>query len=310
VDQARALYPELDNFRGAIDWLIASGDVERELRLATHAFWCLWTRSSLRELHGWLASALERAANADAYLRAEALGAAALAAANLGEAEIGRAHARESLVLARERGDKRQIEWALRVLSFDEPDLDERRRLLHECERLLRELGNDSGLGWVTYLRGMTFVEEGSYDQAREALEQAVALFRETGRRWEETNAEIAVGYVLVTAHRYSEARPLLKRALAEAVDLASPGSITDALVLLSAVRMEADVTAATRLLAGVKAIVEESGRELDPRVEGQVLETTQQSARQRLGQRFDTEWEAGTALTLEEAVELALDDD
>jgi len=310
VNQARGLYPELDNFRGALDWLIASGDVERELRLATLAFWCLWTRSSLRELGGWLASALERAADADAYLRGEALGAVALAAANLGETENARAYARESLALARERDDKRQIEWALRVLSFDEPDLDERRRLLRECERLLRELGNDAGLAWVTYLRGMTYVDEGSFDRARETLEQAAALFREVGRQWEEMNAEIAAGYVLVAADRHAEARPLLKRVLAEAVDIASPGSIMQALVLLAAVRMEADAASATRLLAGVRTIAEESGRELDPLVEGELLETTERSARQRLGQRFDAEWEAGSGLRLEETVALALDDE
>jgi tetratricopeptide (TPR) repeat protein len=226
VEQARELYPELDNLRHALDWLVASGDVDRELGLATRAFWCLWTRSSLPEMRGWLASALERAANADAHLRGEALGAAALAASNLGEAEVARAYARESLALARERDDKRQIEWALRVLSFDEPDLDERRRLLHECERLLRELGNDAGLGWVTLLRGMTFVDEGSFDMARETLEQAAALFRELGRRWDATNAEICVGYTLVVAGRHAEARPLLEGALANALDLASPASI------------------------------------------------------------------------------------
>jgi predicted ATPase/class 3 adenylate cyclase len=310
VDLARGLYQELDNFRGALDWLIASADVEQQLQLATGAFWCLWTRASLRELHGWLASALERAANADAYLRGEALGAAALAAANLGEAEVARAYARESLALARERDDKRQIEWALRVLSFDEPDLDERRRLLQECERLLRELGNDAGLAWVTYLRGMTFVDEGRFNQARETLEQAAALFREIGRKWEETNVEIAAGYALVAADRHAEAQPLLRRALADAVDVASPGSIMDALVLLAAVRMEVDAAGATRLLAGVRTIADESGRELDPRFEGQLLETTERSARQRLGQRFDAEWKAGSALRLEEAVALALDDE
>jgi predicted ATPase/class 3 adenylate cyclase len=307
VDQARELYPELDNFRRALDWLVASGDVERELRLATGAFWCLWTRSSLRELHGLLASALERAASAGPHLRGEALGAAALAAANRGEAEVARAYARESLALARERDDKRQIEWALRVLSFDEPDLDERRRLLHECERLLRELGNDAGLAWVTFLRGMTFVDEGSFDAARETLEQASALFRELGRRWEATNAEITVGYTLVVAGRHAEARPLLEGALANAVDLASPGSIMVALVLLATVRMEADAAAATRLLAGVRTFADEKGRELDPRYEGRLLETTERSARERLGQRFEAEWEAGSGLTLDETVALAL---
>jgi predicted ATPase/class 3 adenylate cyclase len=307
VEQGRRLYPELDNFRRALGWLAASGDVERELRLATSAFWCLWTRTSLREFHGSLASALGRAAGADAYLRAEALGAAALAAANLGEADVARAYARESLGLARKRDDKRQIEWALRVLSFDEPDLNERRRLLHECERLLRELGNDAGLGWVTFLRGMTFIDEGSFDPARETLEQAAALFSALGRRWEATNAEIAAGYALVAADRHAEARPILEAGLATAVEIASPGSIMEALVLLAAVRMEADAAAATRLLAAIRTIADETGRELDPRFEGRVLETNERRARERLGQRFEAEWEAGSGLTLEEAVALAL---
>ena len=223
AEQARGLYPELDNFRGALDWLVASGDAERELRLATGAFWCLWTRSSLRELQGWLASALERAANADAHLRGEALGAAALAAGIWVRPRSPGLTLVRDLALARERDDKRQIEWALRVLSFDEPDLDERRRLLNECERLLRELGNDAGLGWVTLLRGMTFLDEGSFDAARETLEQAAALFRELGRRWEATNAEITVGYTLVVAGRHAEARPLLEGTLANAVDLRLP---------------------------------------------------------------------------------------
>src|SRR5262249_52024355 len=147
-----------------------------------------------------------------------------------------RAYARESLALARQWDDKRQIEWALRVLSFDEPDLDERRRLLHECESLLRELGNDAGLGWVTYLRGMTFVDEGSFETAQETLEQAAALFRALGRRWDATNAEIAAGYALVSADRHAEARPILGDALASAVELGSPASIMEALVLLAAV--------------------------------------------------------------------------
>jgi predicted ATPase/class 3 adenylate cyclase len=308
VGHGPRLYMELDNFRRALAWLVASGDVERELRLATGAFWCLWTRASLRELHGWLAFALERAADADAYLRADALGAAALAAANQGESEVARAYARESLALARQWGDKRQIEWALRVLSFDEPDLDERRRLLQECERLLRELGNDAGLGWVTFLRGLTFVIEGHFDSARETLEQAAALFRDLGRQWEATNADIAIGYALVAADRHADARPILQGALATGVEIKSPGSIIEALVLLAAVRMEADAPAATRLLAAVRTIADETGRELDPRFEGDVLEKRQRYAREQLGQRFEEEWKAGSRLTLEEAVALALD--
>ena len=131
-DAGSDLIPELDNIRSALGWLVAAGDVEQQLRFATAAFWCLWTRVSLRELKAWLEAALERANGVDDGVRADALGAVALAASNLGEIQLAGRYASESLAPARERNDTRQIEWALRVLSFNEPDVEERRRLLHE----------------------------------------------------------------------------------------------------------------------------------------------------------------------------------
>jgi hypothetical protein len=83
-----------------------------------------------------------------------------------------------------------------------------------------------------------------------------------------------------------------------------------EALVLLATVRMEADVAGATRLLAAVRTIADATGRELDPRFEGGVLETRERWARERLGPRFAAEWDAGSSLTLEEAVALALDEE
>ena len=306
TEQGRALYPELNNIRRSLDWLISIGDTERELRLATGAFWCLWTRASLRELYGWLTSALGRSAATDAFLVGEGLGAAALAASNLGEAEVARAYANQSLTLARERQDKRQIEWALRVLSFDEPDLDERRRLLDECERLLRELGNEAGLGWVTYLRGMTFIEERNLGRAREALKAAADIFRRLGRRWEAVNAELDAGYALVTAGESAEALPLMKGVLVEAIEIGSPTQIIKALILLAAIEMEVDAPVATRLLAKALTISDEEGSEPDARFEGRLVKKIEQSVRARLGQRFEAEWEAGSSLTLAEAVALA----
>jgi tetratricopeptide (TPR) repeat protein len=303
VPEAGTLHPELANIRAALGWLVASGDAEREARLATAAFWGLWTRASLREMKAWLVSALQHS-SLEPGLRADLLGAAALAAANLGESEA-RAYARESLALARARDDKRQIEWALRVLSFDEPDFEERRRLLQECERLLRELGNEAGLGWVTFMRGATFLDEGAFDQARQTLEQAAAVFDGLGRRWEATNAEIAAGYALAAADRPGAVRPIVEDALATGVEFDSPAIIVGALVLAAAVRVESDPAAAARLLARTRVIADETGTGLD-RLSMDVFETTETSARKQLGGRFEAEWEAGQVKSLDEAVALA----
>jgi predicted ATPase/class 3 adenylate cyclase len=305
-ERGRALYPEVSNIRRALDWLAASGDAERHVRLAVRGFWCLWTRASQRELYGWLTSALERSDLADAHLRTQALGAAAMAASNLGYAEAGRAYANQALTLARDQEDKRQIEWALRVLSFDEPDLVERRRLLDECERLLREIGSEAGLGWVMYLRGFTFIQEQDPDRARETLEEAAALFRRLGRRWEAVNAELDVGFALISADRGVEALPLMKAALVEAVDLETRPEIIKALIFLAAIGVGPDAVTATRLLAKARSIADEEGFEPDPRSEGRLVEPTEQSARARLGERFEAEREAGSTMSVEEAVALA----
>jgi hypothetical protein len=172
----------------------------------------------------------------------------------------------------------------------------------------LRELGNDAGLAWVAYLRGLASMDDGRLDSALETLERSAALFRKLGRRWEATNADISVGHVLLVAERSSEARTVLERALAEAVALASTTATIEALVLLAAVRMEADAAGATRLLAALKATADQHEHELDPRIEGPVFEEAVRSARDHLGQRFEAEWAAGSGLTLEEAFELALD--
>jgi predicted ATPase/class 3 adenylate cyclase len=306
-DETRFLHCELDNLRRAREWLVASGDVERELRLATAAFWGLWTRANLRELHGWLASALERGTGIDPWLRAEALGAAALAAANTSERERAREHAREGLALARERQDKRQIEWALRVLSFDEPDLHERRRLLQECDRLLRELGNDVGRGWVTFLLGSTLAEEGSFEHARETLEQAAEVFNGLGRRWEAANAEVAAAYAFIGAGDRPAARRILEHTLQVASDLESRPLAAESLFALGIVRAEADPETSARVLAAAQTIAEEGGHPLSIEFERGVVEQGLRNVRDDLAERFAREWESGKALTLEEAVALAL---
>jgi non-specific serine/threonine protein kinase len=301
------LQDELDNIRRARGQLIASGDVEREARLAVAALLALWTRAGLRELKAWLVAALDRSADLVPALRADALGAAALAAANLGESEAARGYARESLKIARERNDKRQIEWALRVLSFDEPDLDERRHLLHHCEALLRDLGDDAGLGWVTFLLGVTLLDEGRLKEAHEALNRAVAIFTGLGRRWEAANAENAIAYVLIADGQSQAAQPIIERALRRALELQSVALAIEALVALACVRVQTDPGAAARLLSAAETIAAESGQRLDTSYALPFVKRAAEAARQRLGDAFGGEWNAGSELTLNEAVALAL---
>jgi predicted ATPase/class 3 adenylate cyclase len=306
IDAGSDLIAELDNLRSALGRLAASRDAERELRFATAAFWCLWTRASLRELKAWLEGALECAGDVDAGLRAGALGAAALVTHNLGEIELGWHYARESLVLARERGDKVQIEFALRMLSFSEPDLDERRRLLDECERLLREVGKDSGLGWVAHMRGWTFLEEGRLEDAHRSFDEAVAIFERLGRWWEAGNSRLAAAHALVAGGETGAVGPVLERALITGVELESSTLVVGVLLVLAAAVVDETPDVAARLLGALDSLAERSGHPLDPDHDQRVFDGVREVAHEQLGGRFEREWEGGAALTVDEAVVLA----
>ena len=163
--------------------------------------------------------------------------------------------------------------------------------------------------GWVTLLLGSALVDERRFQAARATFEQAAAIFTRLGRRWEATNAETEVAYALIANGEDEAARPLLEDALRTAVDLQSLPLAVEALVGVASARLKTNPGAAARLLAAAWAIGEEGGRPLDPRLHGFVSEPAERYARERLGERFEREWEAGSGLTLEEAVALALDE-
>ena len=305
-DQLRsAANSEMDNLRSARERLQTT-DIELELRFATAAFWSLWTQASLRELKAWVDEALEHSAGVEAPLRARAFGALALATNNLGEIELAREHARTSLELARQLGDQRQIEWALRVLSFNEPDLAERRRRLQECERICRELGNEHGLAWVLYNLSILAFDEADLDEAEESVERAASIFRSRGRQWEAAMMDLWLATVLIEAKRPKQAEAIAQQVLETGTKIDSVTLLAESFVVLGSLRVERDPVGATQLLRAAHALADQAGRPLDPQYTVRFAQASLDAAQTKLGDRFERELETGAALSLEAAIELA----
>ena len=303
------LHDELDNIRRARGWLIASGDVERERRrLAVAALWALWTRASLRELKAWLVSALDRSADLDAWAPS---GCARRRRARGGE--LGREPRWRGSMPARAwRSPANEATNARSSGRFESSASTSRISMsVGTCwtsaRRLLRELGDDGGLGWVAFLLGVTLLDEGRLKEAREALNRAVAIFTGLGRRWEAATAENAIAYVLIADGQHQAARPILEEALRRAVELQSVALAIEALAGLGCVRVQTDPGAAARLFSAAETIAEESGHRLDATYALRFVDRAAETARQRLGDAFGGESKAGTELTLDEAVTLAL---
>ncbi len=304
-----AIAREFENVRAAHAWFGHTGDVDRGLRLAVGAFWTTWKLGGSAEMDGWINELLERAESADPAARADAHGVAALAAAFRSDRPASRRHAEAGLALARELDDPRRIEWALRTMSFMEEDPAEKRRLLLECEALLEGTTAVAPRAWVKLMMAASYEAEGNVDRAYSLTDEAVRMFESIGLHWEATNARIYGAAALYAAGRGAEIGRVVEEALRESVDFGALGSIAEALSLLAGVRAGSDAAVGTRL-AGAARTLWERERMVPPDAGLRAaLEDAERLGRDALGDAYEAEWEAGRALSVDEAVALALVD-
>ncbi len=303
---------DYDNVRAGVEWFRETGDVEREFRLVFVLAWLfLWVRGGMSEAGRMFEAILSRARDVDPALRVDALQSLSHFGTHL-DRETRRQLAEESLALARTLGDKGRIEWSLRRLALRQEDPSESRRMLLECETLARELPEEGRLAWIQQNLGILALEHGDYEEAQVRLEESLTLFERIGGKWQAANSLGCLASLSVLEERYGDARRLLRETLRRALDLRLLNHASQCLDDFAAVALfEGDAERAARLLAAAAAVREDTGDETaeeDWDYERQMRGRTETAARERLGPRFDAEWESGRALTIDEAVAVALE--
>jgi predicted ATPase len=192
--------PEMDNLRAALAWCQAEvSRTEMGLRLAD-AMFPLWTkRGYVHEGRAWLTALLarrEEVARTGAAVTAITLVAALRGAGTLARWEADYAAARplleESLALARQLGDEKNIAFTLSSLS------------------------------------GLAFIQ-GDYAQATALREESLALFRQLGEKSHVCHTLGALGEFALNLHDYARARALIEESLALAIELGNTNAINGA---------------------------------------------------------------------------------
>jgi predicted ATPase/class 3 adenylate cyclase len=308
-DELDALETDYDNVRGALDWLRMQGEVERELVL-THALanpgGFLNLRGRPTEIRPMLEAVLSRAGGADPALRSDALASLSIFTAD-SDRKAALRSAAESVALARGAGERDSLQRALRTLARLQEDPQERRRLLLECEALAREDEDAWSLGFVQMLLGQTALAEGEYAEAHLRLDEEVAIFGRLGNEFEIARSLTDVGFLAVAEERHEEARNLFGEALRGLLELGVKNYASVCFEGLAAVAIVDDADVATRLLGAASAIREDNQDNFVEDHERSILDRTEAAAREQLGPRFNSAWQAGRVLTLDQAASLAL---
>ena len=175
---------EHDNYRTALDHAIATGDVERELRLANALRYFWRVRGYVVEGRRRLEAAVERSGSVEPALRARTLGEAGIMAFTGGDYERSRELWLQALPLIEEVGEPREIARAhfeLGAWAHAQGALPEARRRYEPARQALAEV--DDPIGQATVLGNLAVVYQatGEPARAREASEAALALYEGSG---------------------------------------------------------------------------------------------------------------------------------
>ena len=229
-----------------------------------------------------------------------------------GDYVSARALHEESLAIKRELGDRRGVAGSLNNLgnvALDRCDFVSARALYEECVAIMRELGDRGDMATSLDNLGIVFYEEGDYVSARKLLGESLAIMRELGDRAGIATSLNNLGNVACEQGDFAAARALHEEGLAIDRELVDRWGTAFALEGLAAVVAALGISArAARLWGAAERLREEIGSPLPPNDRRRYVRRVA-ATRATLGDdaAFDRAWQEGRALTIEQAIALAL---
>jgi non-specific serine/threonine protein kinase len=312
------LETEHDNLRAALEWCLAQhndeqNDAEVGLRFS-RALGYFWDSSGhVREARHYLSDALERAASLGATKeRAATLRLSGHFAEFQGDYDAARSLHQEALAIWKELGDVEGIAEALTQLSVvasRHRDYDRARTLLEESRALLQQSGDRWGLATSLHSLGILAEYEGDYPKARSLYEQTLGLFRELGDHGKVAWTLHGLGFVALCQRDFDRARSLLMESLILFCDSEARWGKVRALERFANLAMaQGQATRAVRLLGAADTAREVAGSPLPPS-EREEQDGIIAAARSALEEgAFAVLWAEGQAMSLEQAIEYALE--
>ena len=219
----------------------------------------------------------------------------------------------ESLTIGRGSGDKKGIADSLNnlgIVAWMQGDYVTARILFEESLTIKRELGYKNGIADSLGNLGNVAMVQGDYVQAQVLLEEGLTIRRELGDKWGMANSFVNLGNAAMEQGDYLTAHACLREGLTLCRELGDKYSTSYVLEGCAALaHRQQQPTQAVSLWSAAAALRETIGCPLSP-VEHEKQEREMTAARDALGEdAFALAWAQGQAMTLEQAIEQALNE-
>jgi predicted ATPase/DNA-binding SARP family transcriptional activator len=226
---------EQDNIRAALGWLLATGEIERGLELAS-AMDMFWTAHDANEGIKWFSALLDHpgARAVPLALRAHCLRGLGSSHAIAGDTEAAAGLWEESLALFERLGDEHGRAVLLhRVgsVALWKGDFERARALIEESHRLHDRdevpIERTFGLMQTTGALGAFARDTGDAQRAAELIDESAHMASEAGIPWWEAGMFAELGCLELQAGRLDNAEKLARESLATADEIGDrPGRI------------------------------------------------------------------------------------
>jgi non-specific serine/threonine protein kinase len=304
------------NLRTALEWAIDQ-DKETALRMGG-ALIRYWDHHSfVTEGQYWLEAVITGSEDLSASLRAKALWGAGVLAIASGNYERAEQALSESLELAKIAGDSYVMGFALNGLgsvALHHGDLARATELHEEGLIHLREAGDDDGIAALLGNLAYGALVRGDIERAVLQAEESLDRYRKLRSVHGTASMLGTLGRALLEQGKFDRATGVLQEGVALSQQIGNVWYTTATLEGLAGVAAaQGQSERAAHLFGAVEALVEASGATSHPlRTEAEYLPAVRErrlfEIRTRLGDKaFEEAWDAGHALTTQQAVAEAL---
>jgi predicted ATPase/class 3 adenylate cyclase len=216
----------------------------------------------------------------------------------------------QSLSLRRQLDDQPNIANVLNNLAItaaNQGDLAGSSALFAESLAIRRSLGDQWGVANSLNNLGELALMQEAYAEARPHLEEAVKIYQAIGDKWSLGNSVLTLGNVLRAQGDDAAAYPLYQESLQIYRELGDRRALAYLLESMGALlSLQGQPTRALRLVGAAARLRTTLKTPLSSAEQSQ-LDQALEPARQALGDAATTAWEAGRALSLEQAIGEAL---
>jgi predicted ATPase/class 3 adenylate cyclase/DNA-binding CsgD family transcriptional regulator len=310
----RRLIVEYDNLRAVFQWSKENKETMVGLQLAGSLNWFWNFNGNFSEGRSWLETTLAQSKMLGPQAemaRAKALSGLGNLTWSQGNYAAGYIALEESMALYQRLGGRGEFAFALLVRGLVERehgDLATARASMEASLTLYREVGDQWKLALCLVSLGRTELMAGNLVAARPLLEEGRTIFREIGDEWGLAVALNNLGLVALREGNYGQAVKLYQEAIAlfqqEGHKLFAIRCLEE---LAWVICLQGDYAQAMRLCGAAEAQREALGAALSPSACAE-HDRHVATARTHLAESaFATAWAEGRAMTMEQAVELAL---